>query len=79
MKVRQDRLGHVNGEEITLGIYTHCESVDHETVAERLGKLLAPMDEQLSEGAQRGQDLCPSVSKLPNMEAQQERRAASKW
>lgn len=43
LKVRQDRLGHVDGEELTLGIYTHTESDDHQAVAERLGELLVPV------------------------------------
>lgn len=47
LKVRQDRLGHVDGEEITLGIYTHAESDDHQAVAEKLGNLLAPVEERL--------------------------------
>jgi len=47
LKVRQDRLGHVDGEEITLGVYTHAESDDHQAVAEKLGNLLAPVEEQL--------------------------------
>jgi hypothetical protein len=47
LKVRQDRLGHVDGEEITLGICTHTESDDHQAVAERLGNLLAPVEEWL--------------------------------
>jgi integrase len=41
LKVRQDRLGHVDGEEITLGIYTHAESGDHQNVADKLGDLLS--------------------------------------
>jgi len=49
LKVRQDRLGHVDGEEITLGIYTHAESDDHQAVAEKLGNLLAPVEEELLE------------------------------
>src|SRR5690349_21963945 len=35
LKVRQDRLGHVNAEEITLGRYTHAESQDHAVAAEK--------------------------------------------
>lgn len=42
LKVRQDRLGHVDGEELTLGTYTHAESDDHAAVAQKLGDLLAP-------------------------------------
>ena len=30
LKVGHDRLGHVDGEEITLGIYTHAESDDRQ-------------------------------------------------
>lgn len=48
LKVRQDRLGHVDGEEITLGIYTHAESDDHQAVADKLGELLAPVGEKKS-------------------------------
>jgi integrase len=45
LKVRQDRLGHVDGEEITLGVYTHAESDDHQAVAAKLGDLLAPVED----------------------------------
>jgi len=43
----QNRLGHIDGDEITLGIYTHAESDDHQVVAEKLGNLLAPVEEPL--------------------------------
>jgi hypothetical protein len=45
LKIRQDRLGHVDAQEITLGIYTHAESGDHQAVAARLGDLLSLPDE----------------------------------
>lgn len=44
LKIRQDRLGHVDGEELTLGVYTHCESDDHRAAATRLGELLVPSE-----------------------------------
>jgi hypothetical protein len=47
----------VDGEEITLGISTPRESGDAQTVAERLGELLAPMEEHLSDGRLKGKGL----------------------
>jgi len=41
-KVRQERLGHLNFNDVTLNLYTHAESNDHRAVAEQLGRLLAP-------------------------------------
>jgi hypothetical protein len=41
-KVRQERLGHVDFDEMTLGVYTHAASLDHREVAEKLGAMLAP-------------------------------------
>jgi integrase len=41
-KVRQDRLGQVDFNDVTLGMYTHADSQDHCLVAEQLGKVLAP-------------------------------------
>ena len=42
-KVRQERLGHLDFNDVTLNIYSHAESQDHRAVAEKLGKMLAPM------------------------------------
>jgi integrase len=42
-KVRQERLGHLDFNDVTLNIYSHAESQDHRNVAEQLGKMLAPM------------------------------------
>ena len=42
-KVRQERLGHLDFNDVTLSIYSHAESRDHRAVAEQLGKMLAPM------------------------------------
>jgi integrase len=42
-KVRAERLGHIDFNDVTLSIYTHAESKDHRSVAEQLGKMLAPM------------------------------------
>lgn len=42
-KVRAERLGHVDFNDVTLSIYTHAESKDHRSVAEQLGRLLAPV------------------------------------
>lgn len=42
-KVRQERLGHLDFNDVTLKIYSHAESQDHRNVAEQLGKMLAPM------------------------------------
>jgi integrase len=41
MKVRQDRLGHVD-DDLTMNIYTHSESPDHREAARALGDLLVP-------------------------------------
>jgi hypothetical protein len=41
-KVRQDRLGQVDFNDVTLGMYTHADSQDHRLVAEQQGKVLAP-------------------------------------
>lgn len=42
LRVRQERLGHKLGSDITLDVYTHAESEDHRSVAEQLGKMLNP-------------------------------------
>ena len=41
-KVRQERLGHLDFNDVTLNIYSHAESRDHRAVADQLGKMLAP-------------------------------------
>ena len=42
-KVRQERLGHLDFNDVTLHVYSHAESKDHRIVAEQLGKMLAPI------------------------------------
>jgi len=42
-KVRQERLGHLDFNDVTLNVYSHAESKDHRNVAEQLGKMLAPV------------------------------------
>jgi len=42
MKIRQERLGHAAGSEITLALYTHSVSEDHKKVAVQIGELLCP-------------------------------------
>jgi integrase len=42
MKVRQERLGHKAGSDITMQVYTHTLSADHRSVADKLGELLRP-------------------------------------
>ncbi len=42
-KVRQERLGHLDFNDVTLNVYSHAESKDHRSVAEQLGKMLAPI------------------------------------
>jgi integrase len=42
MKVRQERLGHSNALEMTIGVYTHADSADHRRVAAELGHIFAP-------------------------------------
>jgi len=42
LKVRQERLGHAPGSDITLAVYTHAFGEDHRHVAEQLGKILCP-------------------------------------
>jgi integrase len=41
-KVRQERLGHLDFNDVTLNIYSHADSKDHRAVAEQLGRMLAP-------------------------------------
>jgi integrase len=41
-KVRQERLGHLDLNDVTINIYSHSESRHHRAVAEQLGKMLAP-------------------------------------
>jgi hypothetical protein len=42
MKVRQERLGHAPGSDITLAVYTHAASEDDRQLAEKLGNILCP-------------------------------------
>jgi integrase len=42
LRVRQERLGHKLGSDITLDVYTHAESEDHRSVAAQLGKMFQP-------------------------------------
>jgi len=42
MKIRQERLGHAVGSEITMALYTHTVTEDHRRVADQLGELLCP-------------------------------------
>jgi integrase len=42
MKVRQERLGHALGSNITMAVYTHAVSEDDRRVADQLGNLLCP-------------------------------------
>jgi hypothetical protein len=42
MKIRQERLGHAPGSNITLAIYTHTVGEDDRLVAEKLGDMLCP-------------------------------------
>jgi len=42
MKVRQERLGHAPGSDITMAIYTHTASEDDRKVAQQLGEILDP-------------------------------------
>lgn len=42
MKVRQERLGHAAGSNITMVVYTHTVSADDRKVAEELGAILRP-------------------------------------
>ncbi len=42
MKVRQERLGHALGSDITMAVYTHAVSEDDRRVADQLGNLLCP-------------------------------------
>jgi len=42
MKVRQERLGHAPGSDITMTVYTHTVSEDDRKIAEQLGEILAP-------------------------------------
>jgi len=40
MKIRQERLGHAPGSNITLATYAHAIGEDDRLVAERLGEML---------------------------------------
>jgi hypothetical protein len=42
MKVRQERLGHAPGSDITMTVYTHTVSEDDRKIAQQLGEILAP-------------------------------------
>ena len=42
MKIRQERLGHAPGSNITLAIYTHAVGEDDRLLAEQLGEMLCP-------------------------------------
>jgi integrase len=42
MKVRQERLGHAPGSNITLAVYTHAVGEDDRLLADQLGEMLCP-------------------------------------
>jgi integrase len=42
MKVRQERVGHSAGSNLTLDTYTHANSADHQSAVQRIGELLCP-------------------------------------
>ncbi len=42
LKVRQERVGHTAGSNLTLDAYTHAESADHQLAVQRIGELLCP-------------------------------------
>jgi hypothetical protein len=42
MKVRQERLGHAPGSDITIAVYTHTVSEDDRKIAQQLGEILDP-------------------------------------
>jgi integrase len=42
MKVRQERLGHALGSDITMNVYTHAVSEDDRKIASQLGDILCP-------------------------------------
>jgi len=42
MKVRQERLGHAPGSDITMAVYTHVVGDDDRQIAAKLGEILAP-------------------------------------
>jgi hypothetical protein len=42
MKIRQERLGHAPGSNITLAVCTHAVGEDDRLVAEQLGEMLCP-------------------------------------
>lgn len=42
MKIRQERLGHAPGSDLTLGVYTHTVGEDDKLVAGQLGEMLCP-------------------------------------
>jgi integrase len=51
MKVRQERLGHDAGSDMTMFVYTHSVGEDDRTVARQLGELLRPDAPNLAENA----------------------------
>ncbi|MGA2333952.1 MAG: tyrosine-type recombinase/integrase [Terriglobales bacterium] len=42
MKVRQERVGHAAGSQLTLNTYTHANSADHQLAVQKIGELLCP-------------------------------------
>ena len=42
MKIRQERLGHAPGSDLTLAVYTHAVGEDDRRLAEQLGEMLCP-------------------------------------
>jgi integrase len=49
MKIRQERLGHAAGSEITMALYTHSVGEDHRRVADQIGELLCPLVSKFAE------------------------------
>jgi hypothetical protein len=48
MKVRQERLGHAPGSDITMAVYTHTVSEDDRKIAQQLGEILDPTGPKFS-------------------------------
>jgi integrase len=42
LKVRQERVGHSAGSNLTLDTYTHAGSADHQLTVQKIGELLCP-------------------------------------
>lgn len=57
MKIRQERLGHAPGSDITMAVYTHVLGEGDRKVAQHLGDTLRPSVAKLSHSENIGSEL----------------------